>query len=130
MYAALATDAGAHVGLLRPRRLQLLHDRLCLVTEWASGGTLATFLSDKTYSKGVDERLAAFMMRQMVAAVERLHGSRVAYRDIKVGLLRRSGSLFGVPGCRFARERGGRGAPWPRLVSAATLQTPSHPTPS
>lgn len=83
-YAALATDAGAHVGLLRPCRMQLLHDRLCLVTEWASGGTLSTFLSGPKYSRGVSEQLAVFMMRQLIGAVEKLHVHRVAYRDIKL----------------------------------------------
>jgi serine/threonine protein kinase len=68
--------------------VQLLHDRLCLVTEWASGGTLASFLAAPRYARGAPEQLAAFMMRQLVAAVERLHAHRVAYRDIKVRRMR------------------------------------------
>lgn len=90
MYAALAADAGAHVGLLRPCRMQLLPDRLCLVTEWARGGALAAFLGQRKYAKGVDEQTALFFMRQLVGAVERLHANRVAYRDIKVGCAARA----------------------------------------
>lgn len=95
-YAALATDAGAHVGLLRPRRMQLLHDRLCLVTEWASGGTLAAFLQAPRFRHGVDEDLALFVLRQLVAAVERLHSNRVAYRDIKLENILLDVSTFGA----------------------------------
>ncbi|KIY94063.1 hypothetical protein MNEG_13900 [Monoraphidium neglectum] len=54
------------------------------VTEWASGGSLASFLSDRRHRRGVPEDLAAFILRQLWAAVERLHEHRVAYRDIKV----------------------------------------------
>ncbi|KIY99971.1 Serine/threonine-protein kinase N1 [Monoraphidium neglectum] len=95
-YAALASDAGGHVGLLRPCRMQLLHDRLCLVTEWASGGTLASFLAAPRYSRGVAEDLALFIMRQLVAAVERLHENRVAYRDIKLDNILLDTTTFGA----------------------------------
>ncbi|KAI8475385.1 MAG: kinase-like domain-containing protein [Monoraphidium minutum] len=95
-YAALATDAGAHVGLLRPCRMQLLHDRLCLVTEWAAGGTLATFLQSPRYARGVPEDLAVFVLRQLVAAVERLHTNHVAYRDIKLENILIDTATFGA----------------------------------
>lgn len=83
MYAALVAEAGAHVGLLRPCRMELLPGYLCLVTEWASGGTLASFLSSRKFRRGVPEHLSALLMRQLVAAVERLHIHRVVCRDVK-----------------------------------------------
>jgi serine/threonine protein kinase len=76
--------------------MQLLHDRLCLVTEWASGGTLASFLAAPRYSRGVAEDLALFIMRQLVAAVERLHENRVAYRDIKLDNILLDTTTFGA----------------------------------
>jgi hypothetical protein len=53
------------------------------VTEYASGGTLAAFLSAPRYRGGAPEPLARFFMRQLWAAVDRLHSHRVAFRDIK-----------------------------------------------
>lgn len=123
MYAALAAEAGAHVGLLRPCRVQLLHDRLCLVTEWASGGTLASFLAAPRYARGVPEQLAAFMMRQLVTAVERLHAHRVAYRDIKLDNILLDLETFGPRAPRLLLADFGTCKSWDEGAPGCLTQT-------
>ncbi|GBF92363.1 hypothetical protein Rsub_05565 [Raphidocelis subcapitata] len=133
VYASLATDAGAHVNLLRPCRMQLLPDRLALVTEWASGGTLATFLAARRFARGADEAFARFVMRQLVAAVERLHTHRVAARDIKLDNILVDTTSFGARAPRVLLADFGTCKAWeegePGCLTQTFMGTPGFMAP-
>jgi calcium-dependent protein kinase len=51
-----------------------------LVLEYCEGGELFQFIIDNKY---LSEEVAAFVLKQLLAALEYLHGQQISHRDIK-----------------------------------------------
>jgi serine/threonine protein kinase len=78
---SIMLELGAcHPNIVHPRELVLTPMHVGLVQEYMPGGTLAGYLKQHK----VDEQLACYFFRQLIAAVEYCHRHRVAYRDIKL----------------------------------------------
>ncbi|KAG2450725.1 hypothetical protein HYH02_004563 [Chlamydomonas schloesseri] len=79
-----------HVGLVRLESAMLSRTHLGLVMEYVDGGTLTQYVSKRTETRddrgglNLTEDEARYMFRQMVSAVEHLHSSHVAHRDLKM----------------------------------------------
>jgi protein-serine/threonine kinase len=61
-------------------QVRLTPDSLQLVLQHCSGGTLESYCKHHR----VSEDLACFFMHQLVAVLEHLHSSKIAYRDMKL----------------------------------------------
>jgi serine/threonine-protein kinase SRK2 len=78
---SIMLELGAcHPNIVHPRELVLTPTHLGLVQEYMSGGTLGQYLKQHK----VDEAVACYFFRQLIAAVEYCHRHRIAYRDIKL----------------------------------------------
>jgi serine/threonine protein kinase len=78
---SIMLELGAqHPNIVHPRELLLTASHLGLVQEYVCGGTLKDYLK----SNQVNEALACYFFRQIIAAVEYCHKHRVAWRDIKL----------------------------------------------
>ncbi|KAG2438109.1 hypothetical protein HXX76_005718 [Chlamydomonas incerta] len=85
-----ASLSEGHLGLVRLESAMLSRTHLGLVMEYVDGGTLTQYVSKRTETR--DERAglnltedeARYMFRQLVFAVNHLHNSHVAHRDLKM----------------------------------------------
>ena len=76
---SIMLELGAcHPNIVHPRELVLTPTHLGLVQEYMDGGTLGDFLQKHTVH--LDEPLACYFFRQLIAAVEFCHKHRIAYR--------------------------------------------------
>ncbi|GLI66703.1 hypothetical protein VaNZ11_010636 [Volvox africanus] len=79
-----------HLGLVRVESALLSKSHLGLVMEYIDGGTLTQYVTKRSCNKGergglhLTEDEARYFFRQLVAAVEYLHRSHVAHRDLKM----------------------------------------------
>uniref|UniRef100_A0A383V7L8 Protein kinase domain-containing protein n=1 Tax=Tetradesmus obliquus TaxID=3088 RepID=A0A383V7L8_TETOB len=78
--ASHLSQAAQHVSLVRPYSVRLTPDNLQLVLQHCSGGTLESYCKQHR----VSEDLACFFFHQLVAVLEHLHSSKIAYRDMKL----------------------------------------------
>lgn len=72
---------GTHPNLIKPYEVRLTASNVQLVLQHCSGGTL----EDYCRHHQVTEDLACYFLHQLVSALEYLHTSRIAYRDMKLG---------------------------------------------
>ncbi|GIL65194.1 hypothetical protein Vafri_18977 [Volvox africanus] len=79
-----------HLGLVRVESALLSKSHLGLVMEYIDGGTLTQYVTKRACNKGergglhLTEDEARYFFKQLVAAVEYLHASHVAHRDLKM----------------------------------------------
>jgi serine/threonine-protein kinase SRK2 len=69
-----------HVNVIRPHELLLTRSHVVLATQYARGGTLASYCA----THRVDELAACFFFRQFVAALAHCHAREICYRDVKL----------------------------------------------
>jgi serine/threonine-protein kinase SRK2 len=78
---SIMLELGAcHPNIVHPRELVLTPNHVGVVQEYMRGGTLAEYIKEHK----VDEPLACYLFRQLIAAVEFCHLHHIAYRDIKL----------------------------------------------
>ncbi|GIL84746.1 hypothetical protein Vretifemale_13356 [Volvox reticuliferus] len=79
-----------HLGLVRVESALLSKSHLGLVMEYIDGGTLTQYVTKRAHNKGergglhLTEDEARYFFKQLIAAVEYLHRSHVAHRDLKM----------------------------------------------
>lgn len=79
-----------HLNIINASEALLSHSHLCIVMEYAAGGTLTKHVSDRWNSTDkrnglfLDEDEARYFFRQFVGAVEHLHNHNVVHRDLKL----------------------------------------------
>lgn len=87
----IQADVGrGHTNIVNAREAVLTHSHLALVLEYASGGTLTKYVSDRwetVHERGglfLAEDEALFFFKQFISAVEYCHKHHVAHRDLKL----------------------------------------------
>jgi serine/threonine-protein kinase SRK2 len=78
-----------HINIITPEEVVLMSHYLGLVMEWAPGGSLTTFITERFMQcKGVgllmSEDEGRYLFRQLVGAVDFMHRNHVAHRDLKL----------------------------------------------
>ncbi|GMH37429.1 hypothetical protein BSKO_05302 [Bryopsis sp. KO-2023] len=81
---------GGHTNIVNAREVVLTNSHLALILEYASGGTLTKYVSDRwdtVQDRGglfLAEDEALFFFKQFISAVEYCHKHSVAHRDLKL----------------------------------------------
>eukprot|EP00803_Ostreobium_quekettii_P006140 evm.model.scf_58.12 EVM.evm.TU.scf_58.12 scf_58:110984-115751(+) len=79
-----------HLNVVNAEEVILTRTHLAIVMEYAAGGTLTKYVSDRwdtVHHRGglfLSEDEARYYFKQFVSAVEYCHGHRVAHRDLKL----------------------------------------------
>lgn len=79
-----------HLNIVQAKEVVLTNSHLALVMEYAAGGTLTKYVSDRwdtVHQRGglfLAEHEALFFFKQFISAVEYCHKHNVAHRDLKL----------------------------------------------
>ncbi|WIA11167.1 hypothetical protein OEZ85_011300 [Tetradesmus obliquus] len=75
----LARLGAGHINIVRPLEIVLTSRHLAFITEYVPGGSLSDYL----VRNKMDEDVARYFFKQLLAAIRYCHEQQVVYRDIK-----------------------------------------------